>query len=116
MKAHYVHPETKKTIEIEVTRMVREESQRQIKDIMERFYNDLDAIILWALHEHFGFGAERLHRFYLAFTAIYKDLRDFYEMGSDTPYVCKVKLRDIGVDLEAWQKEVDENEKNTDAV
>ena len=111
MKAHYVHPDTKKTIEIEVTRMVREESQRQIKDIMERFYTDLDAIILWALHEHFGFGVERLHRFYLAFAQIYKDLRDFYEMGSDTPWVCRKKLEDIGVDLEAWQKEVDETDE-----
>lgn len=71
----------------------------------------IDAVVLWELHEEFGFGVDRLRRFYQGFNRRFHELIDHYEMGSeDGPYICTLKLKDIGVDLEAWDKENEEGE------
>lgn len=90
-----------KAMEMEISRQVAEFDRQNMLAI--------DAVVLWELHEEFGFGVDRLRRFYQGFNRRFHELIDHYEMGSeDGPYICIEKLKDIGVDLEAWDKENEE--------
>lgn len=66
---------------------------------------------LWTLHRHLDFGVKRLHDFYLAMAAEHRRMRDFYEM--DDLYPERLKLKELGADVEQWQKEVLANEPKT---
>lgn len=70
--------------------------------------NEVDAIILWVLHDQFGFGHDRLKKFYAAFQPSLEELCKRYEMTDkdDELWLCTRKLLDIGVDIEDWNKEV----------
>ena len=67
--------------------------------------SDFDALVLYVLHARFGFGKARLRAFYDVFISEMKALDAYYEMGSETGYVAKTKLKEIGVDVEAWNDE-----------
>ena len=67
---------------------------------------EIDATILWVLHEQFGFGAQRLRTYYDAFHDRIKELVSRYEMeDQDDIWLCTQMLKRIGVDVEAWHKE-----------
>ena len=66
---------------------------------------DVDSMVLWTLHTHLGFGAKRLHDFYLALAAEHRRMREYYEM--DSLYPERRKLKELGADVEQWQKEVE---------
>ena len=70
--------------------------------------NEVDAIILWVLHDQFGFGHDRLKKFHAAFQPSLEELCKRYEMTDkdDELWLCTRKLLDIGVDIENWNKEV----------
>lgn len=86
------------------------EIQRQLAEYDRKHANEIDAIILWQLHVQFGFGAKRLRRFYDRFKAEYFDLVDRYEMDeSDNIWLNTYKLKEIGVDIEAWNEGGDSN-------
>lgn len=88
------------------------EINRQMAEIDRQNMMEIDAIILWELHEQFGFGVKRLKTFHDNFVQRYKDLISRYEMDSeDGPWLCKEKLKEIGVDLESWAAELDETER-----
>lgn len=88
----------RKAMEMEIT--------RQIKEADTRYKNDIDSAILYTLHSELGFGAERLRRFWDAFEKVHNDLLRHYEMqDEDYTWLCTRKLKDIGVDVEAWNKE-----------
>ncbi len=71
-----------------------------------RFVQDETAVILWALHEAFGFGAKRLRQFYDCYDGQWRALKAHYEASDeDMPYVASQKLKELGVDLEAWDRE-----------
>lgn len=88
-----------------------------IEDLQERGYrvvivssrcntsDDIDAMVLYTLMVHLGFGPKRLRRFYEAFSAEHDRLIQHYEMPDDYTWLCKEKLKEIGVDVEAWNKE-----------
>lgn len=79
------------------------EIQRQLAEYDRKHMNEIDAIVLWQLHAQFGFGATRLRRFYERFKAEYLDLVKRYEMEeSDNIWLNTYKLKEIGVDIEAW--------------
>lgn len=67
--------------------------------------NNMDAAALWALHKNFGFGKKRLRRFFKAFTEERAKLETHYEMDGEGDYLCKIKLKEIGVDVESWNDE-----------
>ena len=82
------------------------EITRQILENDRKFDMDKEASILWMLHVHFGFGPKRLKKAWELFYAESKALRDHYEMDADDGgWLCMVKLREIGCDLEQWYKE-----------
>jgi len=80
------------------------EINQQCLEADERLALDIDTMVLWTLHRHLGFGVKRLHDFYVAMAAEHRRMREYYQM--DDMYPERSKLKELGVDLEAWQKEV----------
>lgn len=85
------------------TAMLHEINQ-QCLEADERLSLDVDAVVLWTLHRYLGFGVKRLHSFYLAMAAEHKRMREYYQM--DDTYPERYKLKELGADIEQWQKEV----------
>jgi hypothetical protein len=83
-----------------------DEINRQILEADAKYANDIDAMILYTLHVHLGFGKKRLRRFYEAFAEEHQRLVDHYQMPSDVPWVCDCKLKEIGVDVKQWNEEM----------
>lgn len=81
------------------------EINRQIVEADRRYTDDIDAMVLYTLRVHLGFGVKRLRRFYEAFSAEHDRLVQHYEMPDDYVWLCKEKLKEIGVDIEAWNRE-----------
>jgi len=87
----------KKAMEIEINRQIIESDRK--------YANDIDASVLYALHVSEGFGEKRLKRFYENFAKAHEQLIKHYEMPDDDAWLCKQKLKEIGVDIEAWNRE-----------
>src|SRR5574344_211392 len=87
------------------TKAMNIEINRQILEADAKYSTDVDAMILWVLHSCFGFGKKRLRRFYDEFSAEHQRLREYYEMPDDSAWLCKHKLKDIGVDVDEWNNE-----------
>lgn len=82
------------------------EIQRQLAEFDRKNVRELDALVLWELHEQFGFGKKRLKQFYKNFSPGIEALVRRYEMEhGDEVWLCTYKLKEIGCDLEAWEKE-----------
>lgn len=61
---------------------------------------ELDAIILWCLHKEFGFGKERLLRFYNCYTEEMNKLNERYrDLDNDFVLENTHNLVDYGVDI-----------------
>lgn len=75
----------------------------------EKFCTKTDISMLYALHNTFGFGKERLERFYREWIKIHTEMVKNYQCdGDDSHYwVMEARLREIGVDIDALEKEVD---------
>ena len=92
-------------------KVLDEEINRQILENDLKFSIDNDSAILYMLHVHFGFGKKRLRKAWKLFFAEHKKLRDYYQMEpEDGGWLCRQRLLKIGVDVEAWYKE--EQEEN----
>lgn len=91
-----------------------DEINRQILAADAKYANDFDAMVLYTLHVHLGFGKKRLRRFYEAFIVEHQRLVDFYEMPDDVPWLCDRILKEIGVDVKQWNEEYnnDKDRKN----
>lgn len=92
-------------------KVLDEEINRQILENDLQFSIDNDSAILEMLHVHFGFGKKRLKKAWKLFFAEHKKLREYYQMEpEDGGWLCRQRLLKIGVDVEAWYKE--EQEEN----
>lgn len=88
---------------------INAEIQLQCADYDRKNVLEIDAIILWLLHENFGFGMKRLRRFFDLFATEIAALCNRYEMEKkDSVWLCTYKLKEYGLDIEQWNKE-DEN-------
>ena len=87
------------------------EIKKQILEHDLQFQMDNDSAILEMLHVHFGFGKDRLKKAWKLFYAEHNKLREHYEMTpEDGGWLCRQRLLEIGVDLEQWYKEEQEEE------
>lgn len=82
--------------------MVHEINQ-QILDQDKDYQLDIDTMVLWTLHQCYGWGASRLKKFYVAMMKEHLRMREFY--GLDDLYPERFKLKEKGVDIEAWYEE-----------
>lgn len=87
----------RKAMEIEIN--------RQIIEADKRYTDDIDAMVLYTLNIHLGFGEKRLRRFYEALSAEHDRLIQHYEMPDEYAWLAKEHLKKIGVDVEQWNKE-----------
>lgn len=79
------------------------EIQKQIAEYDRKNIVEMDSIILWQLHEQFGFGPKRLKRFFDNFIPTMEELVQRYEMeDSDQIWLCTHKLKEYGIDVEEW--------------
>ena len=113
----------RKALQLECERMIAEEraamkaeyekTQQDILKDLEEFNNnnlkEIDAMFLWRLHEHEGWGRTKLKRFYIDFHNDMKALGKRYEMetSEEKIWLCTHKLKEYGVDLDEWEKEVE---------
>ena len=81
------------------------EINRQIVEADRKYLNNVDAMILYFLHKYLGFGKKRLRRAWEQFTVIHDDLVNYYEMPDDDAWLADRKLKEIGVDVAAWNAE-----------
>lgn len=87
------------------------EAERQLSAWNLRNGRELASMFLWILHEEFGFGPERLKKFFLTFSRELDALDARYRADEgandiDSMFLCTLKLKEYGVDLEAWEKEI----------
>lgn len=72
------------------------------EEAMPKVTRNVEAIILWQLHEQFGFGKKRLEEF-LSFTSpMIKSMLDYYDFTTDADaiWTCEHKLKTVlGIDL-----------------
>ena len=78
------------------------EINQQLAQNVEGLKNNIIALFLWQLHEQLGFGKNRLLQFYNGFKPAIDELQQYYDLytGEDTDYMCKQKLKDLGIDVE----------------
>ena len=91
-------PKEKKALDLEVRRAIAAEEQK--------FDRAMDAMVLYTLHREFGFGKDRLRRFYEAFLAGRNELIERYQSPEDNAWIAEQELKRLGVDLDAWSAEI----------
>ncbi len=90
------------------------EIKRQLAEYDRAHALEIDAMVLWVLHDKFGFGKTRLKKFFDEFAGAVDELLEWYEMDtSDQSWICTHKLKEIGVDVEQWDWERDEGAQKT---
>ena len=82
----------------------RDSMRKDVRDYLleqdKQFCLDLDTMVLWALHTKRGYGKKRLKEFYRDMFAEHMRMRQFYQIGDTYPE--RHKLKEKGIDVEAW--------------
>ena len=101
--------EAKRTLEYRNARkQVLREVNAELAKATDRFFYDEVTIILWCLHETFGFGKDRLKRFYDNYSRVNNQLKEHYSMqDNDLHYLTEQLLAGIGVSIEEFEAEHD---------
>lgn len=89
--------------------MVHEINQ-QILEKDKEYQLDIDTMVLWSLKQFAGWGPKKLRAFYLFMMKEHLRMREFYEL--DDLYPERHKLKEKGVDIEAWYSELFDEEGN----
>lgn len=79
------------------------EINRQTAQNVKNLSLNLQALVLWQLHEQEGWGKKKLLRFQKRFLPMIQELQRFYELenASETDFVCRYKLKnEVGIDVE----------------
>lgn len=80
--------------------------REQISKSVDSLKGNIEAIVLWQLHEQFGFGVKRLEAFLEGFQPALQELNDFYGLTDvdDTECACIHSLKSIGFDTDKLGK------------
>lgn len=82
------------------------EVHRQLAKYDKDHAKEMSSLILWGLHVEYGFGKNRLRRFYDTFNDNINALVKRYQLdNADDVWLCTRKLKEIGVDIEQWDRE-----------
>lgn len=93
------------------TKAALAEINTQILEQDNEYSLDLDSMVLWTLHNSFGFGKKRLEDFYREMCKSHTRLRKRYEMDDTYPERYLLKQQ-TGVDVEALNAEYLKGEEN----
>ena len=86
------------------------EIDQQILQRDKEYQLDIDTMVLWSLNRFAGWGPKKLRDFYFFMMNEHLRMREFYEL--DDLYPERHKLKEKGVDLEAWYSELFDEEGN----
>lgn len=78
------------------------EIRRQILEQDLEYSIEMDTMVLWTLAKNYGWGKKRLLEFYRNMVQEHVRMRKYYQM--DDTYPERVKLKEMGVDIEALNK------------
>lgn len=80
--------------------------REQIATNVDKFKGNIEAIVLWQLHEQYGFGAKRLEAFLEGFQPALQELNEFYGLSGvdETECACVYNLKSIGFDTDKLGK------------
>lgn len=88
----------KEALQIEARKILAEEARK--------YEDDFDACVLYQIHAQYKKGAKALRNFYDGWKVVHKALLDHYELDKpDAPWLFMQKLKDLGADVEEWNKE-----------
>lgn len=91
-------------------RAMETEIRKEFADYDRNNAMEIDALVLWVLHEVFGFGPTRLKRFHDTFVCELQELLRRYEMEEcDQVWLCTHMLREYGINIEEWWMEDADN-------
>ena len=84
------------------------EVKRQLAEYDKKHKLELQALFLWILHERLGFGKQRLRQIFDIFDEAFDELIERYDLEEkDSAWLCTMKLKDYGVDIEEWNNSKD---------
>lgn len=86
------------------------EVHQQCLALDKAFTLDMDTVYLWTLHSKYGWGLKRLKQFYKDVFIEHLRMREYYEV--DDLYPERYKLKEKGIDIEAWYNELFDEEGN----
>ena len=80
--------------------------REQIGQNIVKLKGNIEAIVLWQIHEQYGHGAKRLEAFLEGFQPALQELMNFYgiDNAEDTELACIHNLKAIGFDTEKLGK------------
>ena len=85
---------------------MKTEIKRQFQEFDRKHTLELDALILWNLHEQLGFGKKRLRRFYEKFNETLEEMGERYDFDdADKIWLCQFRLKEMGIDISEWDAE-----------
>lgn len=88
-----------------IVQAIQHEANLEYIKAKDQISMDIDAACLWALHQAFGFGYDRLKRFYIAVGIEHSKLAKHYETDGTYPerHLLETELR---INLNDWSKEL----------
>jgi hypothetical protein len=85
---------------------LRAECVKEFDKLLAEYNREVALQVLYILRFDFGFGQERLRKFSEKMKEMQITTIDRYEAkDGDVPYICEIKLRDSGIDVEEFLKE-----------
>lgn len=80
--------------------------REQIGQSIGKLKSNIEAIVLWQIHEQYGAGAKKLETFLEGFQPALQELMNFYgvESTEDVELACIYNLKSIGFDTEKLGK------------
>ena len=86
------------------------EINQQILARDKEYQLDIDTMVLWSLKQFTGWSSKKLRAFYEFMFKEHLRMREFYEL--DDLYPERYKMKEKGVDVEAWYEELFDDEGN----
>lgn len=80
-----------------------DEAMRQLGEKIPEIVKNVESIILWQLHVQYGFGHDRIMKFYNNTSELMNDMLTYYcyDSDDDAIWLCKHKLKEnLGIDID----------------
>lgn len=82
------------------------EARRSLAEYTRKHELEIEATVLWQVKQLTDWDEGLLKAFYQDFDITLDKLIEHYEMGvEDAQWLCTRKLKDEGIDIEAWRRE-----------
>lgn len=91
-------------------KILKAECVKEFDKLLADYNRQVAVQVLYILHFDFGYGQERLRRFSEKMKEMQITTIDRYESKEDdVPYICEIKLRDSGINVDEFLKEGQQN-------